>query len=139
MDIPKTSRAAVVDAYTVPIEIREVPIPDDLEPGAILVRTAVATMCGSDVHLYTDGRIGSFVVEQPLTLGHEIAGEMLQCSPTSLALTRRALYAGMEGTIENAMQFESLAIERCYQSAEHKEYVSAFMEKRKPDFRRVKK
>ncbi len=70
---------------------------------------------------------------------HEIAGEMLQCSPTSLALTRRALYAGMEGTIENALQFESLAIERCYQSAEHKEYVSAFMEKRKPDFRRVKK
>jgi len=69
----------------------------------------------------------------------EIAGEMLQCSSTSLALTRRALYDGMKGTIDNAYQFESLAIERCYYSAEHKEYVSAFMEKRKPDFRRVKK
>ncbi|MFH0802065.1 MAG: enoyl-CoA hydratase [bacterium] len=69
----------------------------------------------------------------------EIAGEMLQCSPTSLELTRRALYTGMQGTMETAMHFEALAIERCFRSPEHKEYVTAFMEKRKPDFRRVKK
>ncbi len=69
----------------------------------------------------------------------EIAEEMLQCSPTSLALTRQALYAGMKGTIENALHFELLAIESCFQSPEHKEYVSAFNEKRKPDFRRIQK
>jgi len=55
----------------------------------------------------------------------EIAGEMLRCSATSLALTRRALYDGIKGTIDNAMQFEKLAMEHCYQSPEHKEYVSA--------------
>jgi enoyl-CoA hydratase/carnithine racemase len=68
----------------------------------------------------------------------EIAGEMLQCSPTALAYTRRALYQGLDGTMENAMAFEVFSIERCYRSPEHKEYVTAFMEKRKPDFRRVK-
>lgn len=68
----------------------------------------------------------------------EIAGEMLQCSPTSLAFTRRALYQGLDGTMETAMQFEGFAIERCYQSPEHKEYVTAFMGKRKPDFRRLR-
>src|SRR5208282_3313178 len=69
----------------------------------------------------------------------EIAGEMLQCSPTALDYTRRALYQGMDGTIETAMQFESFAIGRCYESVEHKEYVTAFMEKRRPDFSRSKR
>ncbi len=68
----------------------------------------------------------------------EIAGEMLQCSPTALDYTRRALYQGLDGTMETAMQFEVFALERCSQSPEHKEYVTAFVEKRKPDFRRVR-
>ncbi len=70
---------------------------------------------------------------------HELASEILECSPTSVAYTRQALYQGLDGTIETAMQFEGFAIERCYASPEHKEYVSAFMEKRKPDFRRASK
>lgn len=40
------------------------------------VRIALKTVgiCGSDVHYYTHGRIGPFVVEQPLVLGHEASG-----------------------------------------------------------------
>jgi enoyl-CoA hydratase/carnithine racemase len=68
---------------------------------------------------------------------HEIAGEIIEGSPTSLALTRRAIHNGIMGTLENALEFEAFALERCYSSAEHKEYVSAFMEKRKPDLRRL--
>jgi enoyl-CoA hydratase/carnithine racemase len=67
----------------------------------------------------------------------ELTGEIIQCSPTSIALTKQALYEGLEGTLETAMHYEGFAIERCYSSAEHKEYVTAFMEKRKPDFSRV--
>lgn len=70
---------------------------------------------------------------------HELAGEMLQCSPFSLAMTRRALYQGLDGTLETAMQTEGFALEKCYVSAEHKEYVTAFMEKRKPDFGKVRR
>jgi threonine dehydrogenase-like Zn-dependent dehydrogenase len=32
------------------------------------------SICGSDVHYYTDGKIGDFVVEKPMILGHESAG-----------------------------------------------------------------
>jgi enoyl-CoA hydratase/carnithine racemase len=83
----------------------------------------------------------SYVVpgEELMTKAREIAEEMLQCSPTSLALTRRALYSGMRGTVEDAWELEKEGMESCYHSPEHKEYVTAFMEKRKPDFRRVKK
>lgn len=31
-------------------------------------------ICGSDVHYYLNGRIGSYVVEQPMILGHEASG-----------------------------------------------------------------
>jgi len=68
----------------------------------------------------------------------ELAGEMLQCSPTSLAFTRRALYQGLDGTLETAMAFEGFALEKCYVSPEHKEYVAAFLEKRKPNFKNAK-
>lgn len=77
--------------------------------------------------------------ENLMAKAREIAGEMLQCSATSLALTRQALYGGMRGTIENAWEFEREGMERCYRSPEHKEYVTAFMEKRKPDFGRGRK
>jgi len=69
----------------------------------------------------------------------ELAGEMLQCSPTSQAYTKHGLHQALDGTLETAMQFEMFALEKCYVSAEHKEYVTAFMEKRKPDFSRVKR
>ncbi len=44
--------------------------------GARDVRVAIKTVgiCGSDVHYYTHGRIGPFVVEQPMVLGHEASG-----------------------------------------------------------------
>ena len=76
---------------------------------------------------------------QVMAKARELAGEMLQCSPTSLAFTRHALHQALDGTLETAMQFEMFALEKCYVSAEHKEYVTAFMEKRKPDFSKIKR
>ena len=69
----------------------------------------------------------------------EIAAEIIKGSPLSLALTRRALYQGLNGTLESAMEFEGFALDQCYASAEHKEYVSAFLEKRNPDLSRIRK
>ncbi len=42
--------------------------------GEVLVRVHRVGVCGSDVHYYTHGRIGTFVVERPIVLGHEMAG-----------------------------------------------------------------
>ncbi len=43
-------------------------------PHEVVVRVAAVGVCGSDVHYYEHGRIGSHVVESPLVLGHEASG-----------------------------------------------------------------
>ncbi|WP_175477006.1 NAD(P)-dependent alcohol dehydrogenase [Ruania alba] len=55
------------------LEIRDIPIPT-LRPGDVLVRIEQVGLCGSDVHFFDHGRVGSLVVEEPLILGHEAAG-----------------------------------------------------------------
>lgn len=58
------------------IMLEERPVP---EPAAdeVLIKVASVGVCGSDVHYYREGRIGDFVVEQPLVLGHEAAGTIV--------------------------------------------------------------
>ncbi len=55
------------------VEERAVPQPG---PGEVVVRVSSVGVCGSDTHYYDHGRIGRFVVESPLVLGHEAAGEV---------------------------------------------------------------
>ncbi|MFD1526832.1 alcohol dehydrogenase catalytic domain-containing protein, partial [Halolamina salina] len=69
-------RAAVLtDPEEFEIEERERPEPDADE---VLVKIRNVGICGSDVHYYEHGRIGDFVVENPLVLGHESAGEIVE-------------------------------------------------------------
>jgi L-iditol 2-dehydrogenase len=42
-------------------------------PGQVLLRVAAVGVCGSDVHYYLEGRIGSQVVTEPIILGHEFS------------------------------------------------------------------
>ena len=56
--------------------LEERPEPD-AGPGQVKVRVASVGVCGSDTHYYDHGRIGAFVVEQPLVLGHEASGEVV--------------------------------------------------------------
>jgi enoyl-CoA hydratase/carnithine racemase len=74
-----------------------------------------------------------------LAKAREMAAEIALGSPRSLALTRRAVQQGLNGSLESAMEFEGFALDQCYSSPEHKEYVSAFLEKRKPDLTRIGK
>jgi len=56
------------------IEIREKPVPELVKPDEVLVRMKSAGICGSDIHYYREGKIGSQVVQYPFTVGHEGAG-----------------------------------------------------------------
>ncbi len=56
------------------LEINEVPDPQINSPYDVLIKMKVVGVCGSDIHYFTTGRIGSQVVEYPFTLGHEGAG-----------------------------------------------------------------
>jgi enoyl-CoA hydratase/carnithine racemase len=69
----------------------------------------------------------------------EMAAEIILGSPLSLALTRRGLQQGLTGSLESAMEFEGFALDQCFNSPEHREYVDAFLEKRKPDLARIRK
>jgi L-iditol 2-dehydrogenase len=51
------------------------PIPDP-GPDEVVVRITDVGICGSDLHFYTEGHLGDFVVNEPLVLGHESAGEI---------------------------------------------------------------
>ena len=52
----------------------DVPSPQIKNDTDVLIRMSVVGVCGSDVHYYTEGRIGSQVVQYPFTVGHEGAG-----------------------------------------------------------------
>jgi L-iditol 2-dehydrogenase len=60
------------------MEIREEPKPAIRESQDVLIRVDVVGVCGSDVHYYTTGRIGSQVVQYPDSTGHECAGTVVE-------------------------------------------------------------
>ena len=66
--------SVLVTAGDVRVETVPVPVPG---PDQVLVRIAAVGVCGSDVHYYHSGRIGDFVVEAPMILGHEAAGTIV--------------------------------------------------------------
>jgi len=63
------------------VEVRDVPSPRIERPTDVLLAVEVVGMCGSDMHYYKDGRIGSQVVEFPWIVGHECAGTVLEAGP----------------------------------------------------------
>ncbi|SDQ05546.1 NAD(P)-dependent alcohol dehydrogenase [Leucobacter chromiiresistens] len=71
-EIPERMRASVL-LGTRDLTIEERPVP---KPAAdeVLVRVGAVGVCGSDVHYFREGRIGDFVVDAPLVLGHEVGG-----------------------------------------------------------------
>ncbi|WP_369214920.1 NAD(P)-dependent alcohol dehydrogenase [Streptomyces flavofungini] len=74
-EVPRTMRASVLLAKgRLRLEERPVPAPAADE---VLVRVASVGVCGSDVHYYREGRIGDFVVDSPLVLGHEASGRIV--------------------------------------------------------------
>ncbi|MCL6091796.1 MAG: NAD(P)-dependent alcohol dehydrogenase [Actinobacteria bacterium] len=75
----QTAPAAVlVKPGEIRIEERPVPKPG---PSQVLVEVSAVGVCGSDVHYFTEGRIGDFVVEAPLVLGHEASGVVRALGP----------------------------------------------------------
>jgi L-iditol 2-dehydrogenase len=57
------------------LEQRPIPTPNDDD---VLLQMEVVGICGSDVHYLVNGRIGDFVVEKPMVIGHEAAGTVVE-------------------------------------------------------------
>ncbi len=56
------------------LSIREFPVDETLGPDDVRIDIKRVGICGSDVHYFLDGRIGDFVVREPMILGHEASG-----------------------------------------------------------------
>jgi D-xylulose reductase len=52
---------------------KETPGPDDVR-----IKMHTIGICGSDVHYYTHGKIGNFIVKEPMVLGHEASGTVIE-------------------------------------------------------------
>lgn len=60
------------------IRLDTLPVPEP-GPGQVLLKIASVGICGSDVHYFLDGRIGTQVVSAPIILGHEFSAYVAAC------------------------------------------------------------
>lgn len=60
------------------LSLREIDLPLAVGPADVKVALHTVGVCGSDVHYYTHGRIGPYVVDAPMVLGHEGAGTIVE-------------------------------------------------------------
>lgn len=68
------------------IDLQERPMPQ-APPGTAVVKVHAVGVCGSDTTYYRHGRIGDWVVEDDIILGHEAAGEVVEVGDTVTGLT----------------------------------------------------
>ncbi|KAH8173848.1 alcohol dehydrogenase groES-like domain-containing protein [Sarocladium implicatum] len=61
------------------VSFSEIPKPSLKSEHDVLVAPNYTGICGSDVHYWVHGSIGSFVVKDPMVLGHESAGTVVEC------------------------------------------------------------
>lgn len=60
------------------LSLRDYDIEEVVGPHDVRIAIKTVGVCGSDVHYYTHGAIGPFVVKEPMILGHEASGEVIE-------------------------------------------------------------
>ncbi|KWU46881.1 xylitol dehydrogenase [Rhodotorula sp. JG-1b] len=60
------------------VRFEERPVPVDCDDDAAIVAPKATGICGSDVHYLKHGRIGDFIVKDPMVLGHESAAVVVK-------------------------------------------------------------
>lgn len=60
------------------LSLRDIDLPLEVGPRDVRIAIHTVGVCGSDVHYYTHGAIGPFIVKAPMVLGHEASGTVLE-------------------------------------------------------------
>jgi L-iditol 2-dehydrogenase len=81
----ETMKAAVLHGIR-DLRIDDVAKPVIVDPGDVLIRVTAVGICGSDIHFWERMHVGDFIVEKPMTLGHESAGEVVEVGPAVTGL-----------------------------------------------------
>lgn len=90
--MPEFAKAAVITEFAHDLEVRDVPIPD-LEPGGVLGRVDAATLCGTDVHLWS-GHAWIGAETLPYIPGHETAATVAEIGGEALDIMGQPLHVG---------------------------------------------
>jgi len=69
------------------LHLRDIDPGEALGPRDVRIKLHTVGVCGSDVHYYQHGRIGPFVVNDPMILGHEAAGTVVEVGDGVTTLT----------------------------------------------------
>lgn len=78
---------AVVLEKVALLNLREIEIEEPLGANDVRIGIHTVGVCGSDVHYYKHGAIGPFVVREPMVLGHEAAGVVVETGSAVTTLT----------------------------------------------------
>jgi enoyl-CoA hydratase len=72
--------------------------------------------------------------DQLMDVCMEMASKIASKGPTAVKLAKRVIDRGIEEELRNASKQESDLFGKCFDSGEAKEGMSAFLEKRKPNW-----
>lgn len=73
----ETDNLSVVVHAAGDLRLENHPIPKP-GPNDVLLRMHSVGICGSDVHYWECGRVGDFIVQKPMVLGHEASGTVVK-------------------------------------------------------------
>lgn len=60
------------------LSVRDIELPSAVGRRDVKIAVSRVGVCGSDVHYFTHGRIGPYVVNEPMVLGHEASGRVVE-------------------------------------------------------------
>jgi len=78
--------------------------------------------------------------EKLLDAAHQIASAMGENPQSAIRMVKQLMTDNLaDSDLMKVQQRELIALDQCYQSPEHREAISAFLEKRSPDFKTARK
>ena len=81
-------------------DLRIEPVEDrPLQSDEVRVQVAFGGICGSDMHYFHRGAVGDFAVREPMILGHEISGRVLEVG-AAVADIDPAITPGMKAALD---------------------------------------
>ncbi len=64
------------------LRLEQAPLPGEPGHNEVILESQTVGICGSDVHFLTEGRIGPFIMKEPLILGHESSAIVVKVGPS---------------------------------------------------------
>ncbi|MBN1217392.1 MAG: alcohol dehydrogenase catalytic domain-containing protein [Anaerolineae bacterium] len=84
------------------MRVEQISHPGPPGPGEVLLRITTVGVCGSDLHMYKDARIGDDLVQSPVMLGHEFAAVVEEVGPEARDGFDHPLTPGMRVAVDPA-------------------------------------